>query len=269
MTRDLLTELQRDFAGGLLDVQQVEGVLPIFKGDFALNRERFFLYRGNITAIWHQTLANAFPVLEQLVGAEFFTGMARGYGIAYPSQSGNLAEFGAALPAFLHTLESVNAYPYLPDVAALEWQLHRAYYAQQLTSVPLPVLASYTPEQLPLLRVEMQPGCALLASGWDCHAIWLAHQQGAAAPLLLPTKLDHLSQVLVWRDAWQVRVSALSAASFAALSALRVGENFGAALNAGLELAEKTGGHFDVATELASWFERQLICKVMLEDAGK
>ena len=267
MTLSLLTRLQQNFADGLLDVDKVDMNLPGFKTrpeTAGLIRDRFGLYRGNIQAIWRQTLANAFPVLEQLVGEDFFGDLARAFGVAQPSQSGNLAEFGVHLPDFIRSLDNLKTYPYLSDVAALEWQLHRAYYAPQLAPSLLHQLEAFTPEKLPLVRFTLQPGCALLQSAWDSPGIWLAHQERGEPlqPLTFPQQLDRATWALVWRDGWQVRMCPISRAAFAALQALVQGEHLGAALNAGLEAAQAGDDEFVIATELRGWFERELICAI-------
>ena len=276
MTQQLLAGLQQNFADGLLDINQAENALTAFKGDEALNRERFALYRGNLTAIWNQTLANAYPVLQQLLGADFFTGLARAYGQRYASHSGNLSEFGAELAEFTGTLDNTRDYPYLSDVAALEWQVHRAYYTQQLPPLTLTQLAAYSPEQLGSLRFRLQEGCALLYSSWANTAIWQAHlppdngqgqetvqTQHPPQNIVFPTPLDTPSHTLVWRDSWRVRVCQLNPASYTALHAIAAGKTLGEALDEGLNTAQQNGIDFSIPAELSEWFSKQLICDII------
>ena len=82
-------------------------------------------YRGNLL----DALAGAYPVIEQLVGKDFFRLMARKYSEQYPSHSGNLHHYGAELAEFIAAFEHARELPYLTDVAALEWACHRAWFA--------------------------------------------------------------------------------------------------------------------------------------------
>jgi len=256
-----LTSVQESFAQALIAVDQIDAALPLFKGNAALNRERFALYRGNVSAIWQQTCASAYPVLQQLLGADFFSDMSRMYGYTHPSLSGNLAEFGAAMADFVSSLESCRDYPYLGDVARLEWLVHSTYYQAHESAVTLNDLAALPPEQLGELRCRLQPSCALLESSWAIAEIWNAHQ---AEVVVLPQELNQPAWCLVWRSDWQsswkVQVSSISAGSYAALKALQEGATLGYALEAALA----TEPAFAVQSELADWLQKQLIVSISI-----
>ncbi|PRC95230.1 DNA-binding domain-containing protein [Solimicrobium silvestre] len=250
-----LTTLQHDFASALINLNSLDPALASFKGDPDLNRERFGLYRGNLIAIWQQTCVNAYPVLQQLVGAEFFGDLARAYGLNHASQSGNLAEFGAALSSFIATLENCRAYPYLSDVAALEWQVHRSYYLEQRSPATLAQLAGFAPELLGDLQFTLQPSCVLLESPWAVVDIWQAHQ-GTNTPF--PEQLASATYCLIWREHHQTNISAISAASYAALQALNAGQPLGQAFESALAIDPE----FALPTELADWFGKQLFSNI-------
>ena len=256
-----LSLLQHDFAAALINVEMVQPALTMFKGDPALTIERFAQYRGSIIGLWQQTLSNAFPVLRQLVGVDFFDNLARIYGEKYPSQSGNLAEYGQLLPQFIDSLESCRAYPYLSDVGRLEWAVHRAYYLEHQTAATLAELVSFPPEQLTEVQVQFQPCCALLISPWAITDIWQAHQE---SEVTLPADLTQTNACLVWRPdshtSWRVQVTELSPASYAALSNLAAGKSLGNALEAALE----NDPEFQVQTALADWFDKQIFSQLSL-----
>lgn len=256
-----LKSLQNTFAQALVDINFLAPALTTFKGNHELNQERFALYRGNVSAIWQQSCVNAYPVLQQLVGADFFDDLARAYGRHHPSQSGNLTEFGSNMPSFLGTLESCRSYPYLSDIAALEWLVHRAYYLKHHTPLTVEELASVPPDQLSNVQCELQPCCALFDSPWAISDIWLAHQ---STNPIFPDQISRRSHCLIWRlswrSSWKVKVSQLSAGSYAALQALQAGHMLGAALDKALTVDPE----FAVQTELADWFQKQLIISITL-----
>ncbi|WP_165967746.1 HvfC/BufC N-terminal domain-containing protein [Sapientia aquatica] len=256
-----LSLLQHDFAAALVNVEMVQPALAMFKGDPALNIERFAQYRGSIISLWQQTLSNAFPVLRQLLGDDFFDNVARVFGEKHPSQSGNLAEFGQQLPRFIEELDSCRPYPYLGDVARLEWLVHQAHYLQHRAPATLADLVNFPPERLADVRITLQPCCSLLTSDWAVADIWHAHQD---SPVTLPHELSKPSACLVWRADWQtnwhVQVSELTRANYAALSSLASGKNLGHALEAAMELDPE----FDVQTALADWFTKQIFSNLAL-----
>ena len=254
-----LADLQNTFTNALLDVNLASEALETFKGDPELNRDRFAFYRGNITAIWQQSCASAFPVLRQLVGADFFDDLCKAYGHMYPSQSGNLNEFGASMAEFIGTLDNCRAFPYLSDVAKLEWQVHRVYYAKHRKAVTLAEFAAVPMTNLGDLICVLQPCSALLNSTWPIHAIWHAHQTEQPT---LPAELAAPSSCLVWRlpwtSGWKVQVRELSPASYQALNALQRGETLGDAV----EQAFTIDSNFAFQNELAEWLNMQLIISI-------
>jgi uncharacterized protein (UPF0276 family) len=249
-----LAASQQLFVGALFDARQTPQVLAQFKG--AQNEHRFALYRGNLSATWDKTLAAAYPVIRQLVGEEFFGGLAHAYGRAHPSDSGDLNRFGAHFAAFLRHFPHVADYPYLPDMATLEWTLHRAHYAPSAEAVTPRQMAALSPEQIETARMQLHPACTLLASDWATVALWQAHQPGSGVEF--PAELALPCHGLVTRPQWKTQVLPLDAASHAALSVLAAGGEFGAALDAAFELDEA----YDVAGNLRLWMDCALIVRM-------
>jgi uncharacterized protein (UPF0276 family) len=249
-----LAASQQLFAGALFDARQTPQVLTQFKG--AQNEHRFALYRGNLSATWDKTLAAVYPVIRQLVGEEFFGGLAQAYGRAHPSDSGDLNRFGAHFATFLRHFPHVADYPYLPDMATLEWTLHRAHYAPSAEAVTPQQMAALSPEQIETARMQLHPACTLLASDWATIALWQAHQPGSGVEF--PAELALPCHGLVTRPQWKTLVLPLDAASHAALSVLAAGGEFGAALDAAFELDEA----YDVAGNLRLWMDCALIVRI-------
>lgn len=196
---------------------------------------RMAVYRGNVFGNWRGTLAGAYPVTRVIVGDPFFGALARAYGRARPSRSGDLNEFGEGLAAFLETFPDTQDLPYLPDVARLEWLVHRAYYAADARA--------FEPERA--LEARLAPACGLLESAWPLAAIWQAHQPGGD-----PASVDLAAgpeRVLVLRPAWRVEVRALTRGDFHFLAGL------GGGLGAALEAAVAADAQFHPATALARW----------------
>lgn len=270
-----LAASQRLFAGALLDPGQTAQVLPQFKasgqqdgndhgGNWqALNEHRFALYRGNLSATWDKTLAAAYPVVRMLVGEEFFGGLSKAYGRAHPSTSGDLNRFGADFDEFLRHFPHVADYPYLPDMAALEWALHRAHYAPAASGVTARELAALSPAQLETARMTLHPACRLLSSDWATIPLWQAHQPDSG--IGFPDQMAAPCHGVVARPLWKTQVVSLSRAGHAALRVLGEGRDFGAALDAAFEIDDA----FDVAGNLQLWLAHALIVKVDgMDEAG-
>ncbi|WP_377703702.1 DUF692 family multinuclear iron-containing protein [Pseudoduganella sp. UC29_71] len=241
-----LAETQQAFAAGLLDVAASAPALATFRGD--ANEHRYALYRGNMSTTWHKTLSNAYPVIAQLVGEEFFGGLSGEYGRAHPSASGDLNQFGADFAAFLSDFPHTADLPYLPDMARLEWALHRAHYAPDAPAVTAADVAAVPPEEIEAAHLPLRPACSLFASDWNVVQLWQAHQPDGPP---FPDHMDRPSHALVARPRWKMVLLPLTPASHAALAVLASGGSFGAVLDAAFDIDEA----FDVATHLQQWLE--------------
>jgi hypothetical protein len=227
-----LERVQADFAAALAESGAAAALLPALVTDDARVLERLALYRGNVSAAWEKALANAYPVVRALVGEEFFGGLARAYGRAHPSISGDLNRFGARLGQFIDAFEHTRSLPYLGDVAALEWSVHAAHYAADPVAVTRERIGALPPGELLTTRFALHPACAWLRSRFPVASIWLAHQPQATVGL--PDSLDRSELALVVRPRWRVEVLSSSAGELAALARLREGADVEDAITAGL-----------------------------------
>jgi uncharacterized protein (UPF0276 family) len=248
----VLEQVQQAFSSALFQPAGADPLLESVKAEHA--EHRLALYRGNLTATWEKTLAGAYPVVRQLVGEDFFGGLARAYGMQTPSDDGDLNRFGARFADFLAGFSHAADYPYLPDMARLEWALHRAHYAPDAEGLAPQTLAALGAE-VEAARLRLHPAANLLASSWAVVPLWLAHQPDGGD---FPGDMRLPSFGAVTRPRWQARVLALDAASHAALAMLAGGGTFGDALDAAFALDEG----FDVAAQLQSWLEHALIVGV-------
>ncbi|MCC2954513.1 DUF692 family protein [Massilia sp. IC2-477] len=250
-----LATLQQRFGEALFDRWREADLEPLLSEGRV---DRLALYRGNLSAGWERALGEAYPVLRQLVGEEFFAGLARVYGKALPSQDPDLAGFGARFAEFLAGFAPAAAYPYLPDVARVEWAVHRAYLAPDVVSPGVEALAGLAPDAVEAARFTLHPSVALVRSRWAVAALWQAHQPGGPA---LPARMDQRCAALVVRRGWQVQVVELMGAEAAALECLAAGASFGEAIDALLG-ATVEGRAPDIGAMLQGWFRLGVVAAI-------
>lgn len=222
--------------------------------------DRVGLYRGNVHAHRRAALANAYPVLLSLVGDAYFDALSRAYGLAHPSQSGDLNRFGDQLPAFIATYESNRKFAYFNDIAQLEWALHRAHYAQDVTPFTADDWARVGDGLLDA-RMAVHPACFAIESSFAIVDIWLAHQPGG----VFPATIDSPSYALVVRPAWRASVLSQNEAAHRALVALQGG----CTLNEALDIAFAIDGTFDFATQWRMWLETAVIVGIQESAANR
>lgn len=235
----LLLETQHAFAAALLDSS---GGPPMDA------------YRANVYGNWSNALGAACPVVRKIVGKEFFEGMVREYSRVHPSRSGDLNEYGAELPAFVAAFPHTQDLPYLPDVARMEWLVHRAYYAADAAPFDLNSLSSVPPERYSEMRITLAPACALLASDWPLARIWAAHQDGREGEAAVDLAAGP-DRILVARPGWRAEVCSVGRGDFRFLEAALAGGPLAAAL----EAAASEDPSFDPSMALACWVQAGVI----------
>jgi hypothetical protein len=188
---------------------------------------RFSVYRNNVQHGLTRALAARFPVVEQLVGAEFFAAMARVFIADAPPSDPVLLHWGEAFPAFLESFPPVGHLLWLADVARLELARGRAYHAADAAPVAPEALAAADPERL---RLTLHPSVALFASPHPAVRIWEAHQPGAVPGTPIGAGPDHA--LVARRPDFAVIVASVDPATHRVI----------ARMSAGLALPEAAGG---------------------------
>ncbi len=249
-----LAAAQARFGAALADDAHTDLAVPLFLGEAARVRKRLAIYRGNVTANSARALAAAYPIIHKLVGDEFFVGLASAYGRAHPSVSGDLNELGAQLAEFLATFPPAQALPYLPDVARLEWLVHRAHYAADHAPLDPGRVHDIAQCDYPRLSLVLHPAVSTLASTYPIYRIWEVHQDDYTGEVAVD--LDSGSQrVAVFRPAYRVTVAMLSVGEMAFLAAIECGAQLTMATDAALA-AE---GSFDLGASLRRWVAANII----------
>src|SRR5438105_1677644 len=146
--------LQAAMAAALCATDVATAEVSVFEGEAARVRRRLGFYRGNVQANAARALRNAYPVCAALVGAQFFEALAHAFAAERPSQCGDLNDYGAEFGGFIAAFPPAAPLPYLADVAALEWQVHRSHYAADSAPLDLRELADIDPQRFAGLRVQ-------------------------------------------------------------------------------------------------------------------
>ncbi|NIE66720.1 putative DNA-binding domain-containing protein [Burkholderia sp. Ax-1719] len=220
--------------------------------DETLAHERLGLYRGNVRAARRAALASAYPVIAQLTGDAYFEALSFAYARAHPLRDADLNRFGAALPDFIERYETDARYAYFGDVARLEWALHVASFAANITPLSTAQWQSIGVEKLMSARLKLHPACTALESRYAAFEIWRAHRQNGVAE---PIDINRPNWTLIVRPQWRSAALAHTQAAHAAFFALQRGET----LDAALERAFSIDENFDFATQWRTWIETNAI----------
>jgi len=187
--------------------------LKVFRGGYPVSVDLGLeIYRKNLIFGFLQTLQGIFPATEVVLCVDNFKFFVREYIYKYPSTSHDLSNYGEEFPFFLSTRTEVSHWPWLRDLAALEW-----YWAKLGLSQPSSEVTG----------VRVHPGVILLEVGFDVLAFWKLFDEGAAPEHL--TEPDQRPQYLIM---WQSEddqdcMEEISAEEFSLISTIRGRGPFG------------------------------------------
>ena len=249
-----LLDIQRDLVSAVHDVNAASRAERWLMGGAVLIEQRLAIYRANVAAAVTKALGAAYPVGRQVVGDECFDGLARAYQRRVPSRSGDLFDYGAALAEFLADFPHTRSLPYLPDLARLEWAVHRAYGAEDAKPWDWQALAQVAPERQAAIRFEWAAGTAIVDSRFPVARIWLIHQADFGGEFSVDGSVREFA--LVAREGLRVVVRAIGAGDAAFITSCL----HGVALGASAEQALAVDPDFDLGHLLARALASNLIC---------
>jgi len=139
---------------------------------------RLQIYRNNARAIFEDALTCSYPVLRRRVGEDYFRQLAHAYREQHPSRSGDLHWVGRDFPAFVEASEAGTGYEWLADLARLEWDCECSLVAGWSPPCGVDALASVDAEEIPDLRIGLQPSLRCVSASYPVLEVWKRNQPG-------------------------------------------------------------------------------------------
>lgn len=232
---------QTDFAVALLD--------QTFAVPYGITSSggRLDIYRNTIAVGLGQTLAEIYPVIRALVGADFFNAMARDYFQKNRPASPVLSEYGHGFGDFIETYDPVMSLPYLADVARLERAWLDAWHAPDCPPISIESLSSINEAAVDDLRLTLHPSASLLHSSGPHVSIWQAHQENQTPDLSGISNTPEYAFIV--RPTLDVHVISLTRQAYLFAEKLSQGQSLGAVCDAMSEIDD-----FDPSAHLAELF---------------
>lgn len=254
--RDQLREQQRAFVAHVFDAENgplEDCTLKKTGDDQFSDTQRFQIYHNNIFIGLREALSGIYPVINKLVGDEFFHHLAREYIIQHPASNGNVHAFGGAFPEFLAGFPGTENLAYLPDVARLEWAHHRVFHAPESAVLNVQELSLLDEGCTEKLRFQLSSSCCVLSSDYPVLKIWQKNQEGCEDQWV---DLDEGGvQLVVRRSGSDIVFESLNEAVFTLLHSLSQGHFFVDACAEALAVDPQC----DIAATLKELIERRLL----------
>jgi len=174
------------------------------------------IYQNNLVLTAQQALAISFPTVVQLIGDDVFNYASKKLLIESPPSEGDWGLWGDKLPAVLSDIAALAEYPFVADIARLDWIRHCSMRAQdnQVDQQSLQLLATV---ELDELYIDYSNSVFLLRSVFPIWEFWQTHQhdrsdgkeQLMAQALKKLQQSDFEQQLLVYRPHYRAEIREL------------------------------------------------------------
>lgn len=190
---------------------------------FGLSGEqRLSIYKNNIFISLTEALSQTFPVVEKLVGEDFFAFTAKTFIKERPPIQGPLFEYGNQFPDFLKSFEPASSLPYLPDIAHLEWAMNTSFHAENISPINATDLSQFSDDEFSNLLFKLHPSFRIINSEYPIYDIWLLNQDDTDE---MEIDLAKASNVIIFRPDDQVLAKEISNDTSLFIKALQINEN--------------------------------------------
>ena len=134
--------------------------------------KRFNVYRNNVMHSLIEAMRQGFPAIENLIGQQRFHIVAADYIRNHPPENPLMIYYGATFPDYLAAYEPLSSFPYLPDIAKMEYQKRCAYFAKDDDALPAQWFAQFDMDYLSALTLKMPSAFYVIASPYPIFDIW-------------------------------------------------------------------------------------------------
>ena len=209
---------------------------------------RLDVYAGGYVARVRESLTEVYEAVRQILGPDRFGELCASYVAKHHSQDYNLNYVGRYLSSYLVDSEWSKEFPFLADLAQLEWQINQAFHSFDEVPLNPADIRSIPPEKWENLRIVFQPSVSLLSTHWPVLDLWLGRHQPIGKLSAHKTQIPE--RILIGRRELKVRCERLDHNQFELVRHLLGGETLGDACEK-LVLAEG-----EAAPPVGSWFAR-------------
>jgi hypothetical protein len=195
-------------------------------------------------------LLSDFPKVAKIVGDDRFHNLVTDFLLVHPSKHWSLRYLGEPFPGFLKGHRESQEFPWLPDLAALEWAWGDAFQAENSPVLDRESLAALGPDQWADVRFQLALGVHLVEAAWDLDALW---EDTALVPA------QKRQALLVYREDDMAAFHVVPDEDVPALKALLAGKTFAEVCEAALQSDDMDASAQHAARILGELFAKGLV----------
>lgn len=234
---------------------------PLFDAHFLGDERMPAIWRVDVYANMYffrlrDVLAEDFPRTLAVLGEDLFHNLVTGFLLAHPPSKPSLRWLGQPLPGYLETSSFIEEFPFLADLARLEWACLDAFQSEDAPLLDPSSLSSLRPEDWPAVRFAFAPSVQVVTLRYDVESLFETSPDAGSPPV-------RLHSLLVYRDDEEDAVwFELDSVAEAFFASLLTGKTFGEACEALSERAGAEDAEALAASLLGEALTRRLISTV-------
>jgi len=184
------------------------------------------IYQNSAIANITHSLVLTYPVIEKLLGKEFFSAMCREFIYLTWPKSGNMDDYGGEFADFIAEFEHAKHLLYLKDVARLEWAFHQSSLANDALITDWSTLAQAS--DILQLTFLVTPSLALISSTFPIDKIWHLNQENTTTDteVEFTDENDNDTFIVLFRQQLKTVVLPITVGEFTLLNAFDNKETF-------------------------------------------
>jgi hypothetical protein len=224
-------------------------------------KTRLQVYSDGYPARIAEALAETFPATAHILGDATFAALAERFVSQLQNAPRNLNDIGSSLGRFLSVDSLCDSLPFLPDLAALESAIQRAFHSRETTPFDGSRCSHWLPEDWMRARIVFQPSVMLLRSEWplsDLHDAQEVDRESIDIDLSRQPR-----QFLVYRMEFNVKIESVSEIEAYAVEEFKRGVRLGEVVGS---IAERGADAGAVAQLFSRWSSLGLVISCETED---
>lgn len=224
---------------------------------------RLAIYSNAYRSRLVDALAISYPVLKSFLGCEEYESLAHLYIAAKPSSFQSLRWFGGELAEFLSTSSDYRQFPYLAELAKIEWSMTLVFDAANSYVVKLAEMTDIPPTAWATMTLQAHPSVYLVNLSWNVVQIWQTITRDQT--LIDPIKTETPVSWVFWRKDVTNHFCSLTEDEGWAVSALLNGLTFGEICAGLCQWVDESAAPLRAASLLKGWIDAGLIAKITFE----
>jgi len=250
-----LAELQRNFISDCLS-ENINSKKPLLAKDIDISlisaSGLMGIYRSSAIANIIYAMKLTYPVIEKLVGEDFFRASCKKFILSHCPKSANMDDYGQEFGSFLANFEPAKQLTYLKSVAQLEWYYHLSSLDDDSKPVDWSLLSSIDALHVKLL---LAPSVKLITSPFPVNNIWQMNQSNAYENKPIDISLEQETLLIIFRSGLSTKIMTVTAGEFALL--LSFSKQY--YLNDAIEIATAKDNTISIDDTLKKFIELNII----------